>query len=350
MTLPEDRDIQALIDRYRRLETIVNERMHNILEAGGNPRAYITHRIKTLESIQGKIERKRNVYADVSDMRDILGFRVICFFLGDVDKIAGLLAEHFRVDWSRSKDKRELIDARSFGYVSLHYICALPEDAGELSDLWFEVQIKTMLQHSWAEIEHDLGYKAEIEVPRDVRRSFSRAASLLETADFIFADIRNRLVEYEAEVKDNIRKESLADMSFDAVTLAEFTAHNSTYRSLLNEIAAITNAHITEGNPKNQLPLIDFLGINSLEEMTGLISSRRKLALELADNALRDSELDELSSTVAYHYIFWAELISGGYSGERINEFFMLAYRDKKIADHNTERILKARQSLLKPE
>ncbi|MCR5356651.1 MAG: hypothetical protein K6E63_04525 [Lachnospiraceae bacterium] len=346
MAFETDEEIQALIDRYTALESIVDERMHRILIKDGNPLMLITHRIKTMDSIKEKLKRKQDHYSSVYEMRDILGFRVICYLSGDVDMIAGLLAENFRVNWSKTKDKRKMIEADAFGYLSLHYICALPEAEGDLSDLWFEVQIRTILQHSWAEIEHDLGYKAAIEVPRDIRRRFSRAASLLETTDEIFADIKIRLDKYKCEVQENIKNESIDDLSFDLITLTEFTAHNSIYLDLLSEIAAITNAHITEGILENQLVLIDFLGIRTLRDMTELIRKRRELTLRLAKESLQDSELDELSSTVAYYYLFRAELIEGGYSRERVREYFMLTSKNEKIISNNTEKIMAEREKL----
>jgi ppGpp synthetase/RelA/SpoT-type nucleotidyltranferase len=56
------------------------------------------------------------------------------------------------------------------------------------------------LQHAWAEIEHDLGYKTALGVPRNVRRQFSRLAGLLEIADTEFASIRDRLSSYERDL------------------------------------------------------------------------------------------------------------------------------------------------------
>ncbi len=346
MAFETDDDIRALIDRYRILEGIVDERMRKALMADDNPRILITHRIKTMDSIKEKMKRKQGHYSSVNELRDILGFRVICYLSKDVDVIAKMIAENFRVNWSKTKDKRKMIEADTFGYLSLHYICALPESEGDLSDLWFEVQIRTILQHSWAEIEHDLGYKSKIEVPRDIRRKFSRAASLLETTDDLFADIQDSLEQYKYEVMENIRKESLDELSFDIITLTEFTAHNSLYLDLLNEIAAITNAHISEGVLANQLVLIDFLGIRTLRDMTELISNRRELTLKLARKSLQDSELDELSSTVAYYYLFRAELIAGGYSKERVREFFMLTSKNEQVIDNNTEKIMNERKEL----
>ncbi len=343
-----DSEIKELIERYKGIESIVESKMKEALNVDDNPLIHITHRVKTMESIKGKVQRKPDLYPSVYMMRDILGFRVICYFSDDVDKAADMIAKHFRVDYSKSKDKRELIDARSFGYLSLHYICALPE--AEYEDLWFEVQIRTILQHTWAEIEHDLGYKAEIEVPREIRRSFSKAASLLETTDDLFSDIQRRLKEYTARVKRDIASGSLEELYFDRLTLAEYTAHNIAYQNLLNEIASITDAHITKTITDNQLAQIDFLGIKTLGDMTRLIEQEHDLALGLAKKTLQGSELDELSSTVAYYYLFRAKLITGGFSKERIREFFALTSRNEKQIDYSVNRLLEEREELLGKE
>lgn len=340
-----DIEIQALIERYKHLEKFVSERIHNVF-ANSGLMIHITHRIKTIDSIKGKLERKPNIYSNIYEINDILGFRVICYISSDLDLAAKIIADNFRVNWNRSKDKRKIIDARSFGYVALHYVCALPDTESELSDLWFEIQIKTILQHCWAEIEHDLGYKSEIEVPRNIRRSFSKAASLLETADDIFSYIRNSLIEYRIKIKQDIENDKIDDLFFDKITLAEFTSHNIAYRNLLNEIAAITNARILEGNSESQLPLIDFLEIHSFRDMINLINEEHNLALKLARELLQDSEIDELASTAAYHFLFRARLISGSYNKEKIREFFMLTIKNEILIESNTKKIIDARKKL----
>ena len=263
-----------------------------------------------------------------------------------MDLVAELISEHFIVDWSKSKDKRQLIDARSFGYLALHYICTLPDSYGELSNLWFEIQIKTILQHGWAEIEHDLGYKTEIEVPRNIRRSFAIAASLLEATDNIFSEIRKNLKEYNIAVKQNIEKQNLDSIFFDKITLAEFTAHNKTYRNLLNEIASIAHARITERSSEAQLPLINFLELHTLGDMVRLIEKRHDLVIKLAKKLLENSEIDELVSTAAYHFLFRAELIGSDCSKEKIQNFFMLITNNEKSIETNTAKIIEERNYL----
>ncbi len=339
----KDIEIQSLIDRYKNLECIVDELLRKVL-VNNVSLIHITHRIKTIESIKGKLERKPELYSSPDEIYDILGFRVICYFSDDVDLTARLISGHFMVDRNKSKDKRAIIDARSFGYVALHYVCALPEEYGELSNLWFEIQIKTLLQHGWAEIEHDLGYKTEIEVPRNIRREFSRAASLLETADDIFSDIRKKLQEYSITVKQEIENQNLDEIFFDKITLAEFTSRNKVYRNLLHEIAAITNVRISERSPESQLQLIEFLEIHTLGDMVRLINEQHDLVMELAGKLLQGSEIDELSSTAAYHFLFRAKLISSSYSREKIREFFMLTTKNEKSIEINTEKIINERK------
>jgi putative GTP pyrophosphokinase len=67
-----------------------------------------------------------------------------------------------------------------------------------------EIQIRSILQHAWAEIEHDLGYQRKIAVPAEVRRRFSRIAGILELVDQEFIGLRDDIVGYSETIKDKI--------------------------------------------------------------------------------------------------------------------------------------------------
>ena len=98
-------------------------------------------------------------------MTDITGVRVITYFADQVDEIAKVMEGEFNIDIKNSIDKRDILDPDRFGYLSLHYVivslssarCALAEYRS-FSELKAEVQVRSILQHAWAEIEHDLGY------------------------------------------------------------------------------------------------------------------------------------------------------------------------------------------------
>lgn len=99
-----------------------------------------------------------------------------------------------------------------------------------------EIQIRSILQHAWAEIEHDLGYKTKLGVPRDIRREFSRIAGLLEIADVEFTRVREALRTYEGEVSARIET-APADVLLDAASLTSFLSSSSLIRSLGEELA-----------------------------------------------------------------------------------------------------------------
>lgn len=99
----------------------------------------------------------------------------------------------FVIDWETATDKRALIKADTFGYLSLHYIASLSPEQGfpaELCNKKVEIQIRTLLQRAWSDVNHDIGYKSDLGVPREVTRAFARVAGLLEIADAEF--MRNR--------------------------------------------------------------------------------------------------------------------------------------------------------------
>lgn len=175
-------------------------------------------RTKSVESLRGKLARPDRTYVRLFDITDLVGLRVVTSFEDSVDEAARLIERHWRVDFVHSADKRGFKDHERFGYRSLHYVCAAPDDAGLPGGFRFEVQLRTVLQHAWAEVEHDLGYKASAQVPEVIRRRFARIASLLELADQEFSSIRSDLRRYQQRVHDDLSRPGLA---VDVVSLGE---------------------------------------------------------------------------------------------------------------------------------
>lgn len=183
----------------------------------------VSYRVKEKLSAQKKMARPNSGYNEVEDLHDLLGMRVITYFTDQVDDVAALFEAEFEIDPDLSKDRRATQDPDRFGYVSLHYVAklssarsVLPEWAA-YKDLRFEVQIRTILQHSWAEIEHDLGYKTAVTIPAHIRRRFSRLAGLLEIADDEFNDIRSDLAAYAIEVTESVQEGESAAIDRDSI-------------------------------------------------------------------------------------------------------------------------------------
>ena len=154
---------------FRELSTVVENILNSAIKENHFTPMQVSGRVKTRDSLSEKIFRKAGKYKDLNDITDILGFRVIFYYSDQVDTFSRVIEALFPIDEELSTDKRRLMPAMSFGYVSLHYICTLPKGKGYpdyLCGVPFEIQLRSVLQHTWAEIEHDLGYKTDFSLPR----------------------------------------------------------------------------------------------------------------------------------------------------------------------------------------
>jgi ppGpp synthetase/RelA/SpoT-type nucleotidyltranferase len=156
----------------------------------------ITLRVKTRDSVAAKLARPDRTYGSLWDLTDLVGLRVITYFEDGVDRVGRVLEAHLPIDFRHSVDKRKPSADDRFGYRSLHYVCRMSPEDGVHGEIRYEVQVRTLLEHAWAEIEHDLGYKSRDSVPAVARRRLNRLAGLLELADQEFAAIRRDLSEY----------------------------------------------------------------------------------------------------------------------------------------------------------
>ena len=174
--LKEYDDSKILLENLDR--TLLNL-INSLLEQKNIRVHQVQTRVKDRDSLKNKIIRKNDKYESLSDITDIVGVRIITYFDDEVDQIATMIEEEFVIDQENSVDKRK-IDSDKFGYRSLHYVASLKRDRTNLPEYSsygeqkFEFQIRTILQHSWAEIEHGLGYKGEFEIPSSAKRTFYR--------------------------------------------------------------------------------------------------------------------------------------------------------------------------------
>ncbi len=201
----------------------------------------VTSRPKEIDKFSEKVRREGKEYKKFSDVTDLSGVRIICYYKDDVDKVAEIIKDNFLVHHELSIDKREVLDPDKFGYLSLHYVVELSQERAKLKEyerfkkLLCEVQIRTILQHAWAEIEHDLGYKSHVEVPRDSRRRFCRLAGLLELGDDEFYAIREDIARYS----EMIEASEPDDILIDKVSLAQYIRSSSTVAEIDKAIVGV---------------------------------------------------------------------------------------------------------------
>jgi len=136
-------------------------------------------------------------YADpLLEITDLAGARMITFFLSDIDRIRPLVRQEFDVVEEIDKSRELEEEEKYVGYQSIHYIVRLKPERTRLpeykrfDDLVGELQIRTIMQHAWAEIEHDIQYKSVAILPTPIRRRFAQLAGLLAVADREFEDIQ----------------------------------------------------------------------------------------------------------------------------------------------------------------
>ena len=242
MLLEEYREQRPL---FEKLQHVVMQQLSELVHRSGLEVNSMESRIKDEASLAGKLKRKGHKYASLSDITDIFGARIIAFYNEDVDRIASMAETLFDIDWPNSVDKRKKHQFDSFGYNSLHYICRLRKPKSDISepaalyDIRFELQMRTALQHVWSAIQHDIGYKSEIETPEEYHRNLSRLAGLLELADNEFSRIRTSIADYRRRAQSLLRKGQLSEVPLDGDTFRSYLSLNP-FDKLNNKIAAIT--------------------------------------------------------------------------------------------------------------
>lgn len=230
-----DKRREILENLNKSLDTLIN----SLLKQKGIKAHQIQTRVKDRESLEKKILAKQK-YESLDDITDIVGIRIITYFEDEVDKVAKVVEEEFDIDQENSVDKRE-IDTDRFGYRSLHYVASLKKNRTILSEysdfetFKFEFQIRSILQHSWAEIEHDLGYKGEFEIPSTAKRTFYRVAALLEQADIEFVKLKSTIEEYEASVTQGIKNNS-SQIEINKASLISFMSKNDSVIDFENNV------------------------------------------------------------------------------------------------------------------
>ena len=340
-------DYRKQRDNFLKLGDTVHTILADIVNDLGLTVLAIEHRVKEEKSLAGKLERKSDSYNTFEDITDILGCRVICFLSDEIDKIGKKVEEKFVVDWENFSDKRALIKEDAFGYLSLHYICSLPfgdQWPDEICGKKFEIQIRTILQHAWSAINHDIGYKSEFGVPREIKRQFARLAGLLELADDEFVRARNNMTEYTEGIRQRIMTDDADDIQINMISLNEYVLHNKKMLKVIDDIADIAGAEISKIDPESYVPQLAFLGIEKLGDIEKMINENYDLAMKLAKKALSAADLDIVSSSVALRFLCRAELLNKNYDFDKIVEFLKISLGTKEKAERQAKYLLNQRE------
>lgn len=167
----------------------------------------IKFRVKSFNAYFDKLRKQTSEAANrrVALLSDFFGLRIVCPFLEDIETVSDLISTHFEVvDTERKANQHSF---REFGYDSLHLSIRL--DKQQLGRVLpgvrkvCEIQLRTILQDAWAEVEHELVYKSDISLPnQSIRRKLASLNATLTLSDLIFQEIRD----YQKEIRQQRRK------------------------------------------------------------------------------------------------------------------------------------------------
>lgn len=191
--------LDATVELCSRLELRVTEALDGFQHIDR-----ITFRPKSIDSFAKKAgtlgSHGQPKYTEpLREIEDQVAGRVIVFFRDDVSDVTERLASELGPIEAVHK---EPVGDAEFGYESDHFIFVIPnhlKPTGWLRDLdtpsTFEMQVRTLFMHAWAEPQHDLGYKPgkDVVVDREDRRRLAWIAASAWGADQVLNDVKRRL-------------------------------------------------------------------------------------------------------------------------------------------------------------
>jgi putative GTP pyrophosphokinase len=172
-------------------------------------RPTLKSRVKSFDSWYAKkIRYLKKAYTEKGSelpINDVLAIRVVCPFLGDLAIVERMLSNRFSVvEIERKGAERSY---KEFGYESIHMLVEIPENlcglCGGMESNVIEIQLRTILQEAWAEIEHELVYKAEFDFfDEAMKRKLAALNANLTLSDIIFQEI----LSYEKRLASELEK------------------------------------------------------------------------------------------------------------------------------------------------
>lgn len=186
----------------------VANKINELLRASGQPPSFIKipvePRVKTVESALGKLGRK-GYTNPLQQMTDLVGVRFVVLLSEEVEFVCDAI--HSEASWNATlaRDVNEEIqkNTKIFDYQSQHFEVrprkTIVLDGETITpDMCCEVQIRTLLQHAYAEMVHDNIYKPTGLVPFKAERHVARSMALMETTDELFSQTMEYLKEANA--------------------------------------------------------------------------------------------------------------------------------------------------------
>ena len=161
-----------------------------------SPIHHIEYRIKTLDSIVEKLQRRGlpvSVESMVKNLDDVAGIRIICSFVDDIYEVAKMLVRQDDVTVIAIKDY--IKNPKPNGYRSYHMIIEIPVFFSDSKKpIRVEVQIRTIAMDFWASLDHQLKYKKSfVDLNGEISGELKQCADVIAQTDNKMLEIRKRI-------------------------------------------------------------------------------------------------------------------------------------------------------------
>jgi len=255
--IPERQRLQLLYERYRTQNDVLLRKVSRQINkrlAKTSLNYTVKYRLKSFDSYFEKIMRLRNENRKPVILTDLLALRIICPFIEDLHTVENIISKLFPI--LEVEHKAEKKSFHEFSYDSIHLLIQIPVDtlSGTIpyAAKVCEVQLRTILQEAWAEVEHELIYKANFSLLNEpIKRKLASLNASLTLSDIIFQEIRD----YQKEIES--RREKCRDILQEKVKAEDST-------SLLNEVShpeivrTGVNGSMSSLKPKSELERLLF--------------------------------------------------------------------------------------------
>lgn len=266
----------------------------------------LKYRVKSFESYYKKYIKKYREFGNKHsiDITDVMALRVICFFLEDIKEVEKMILEKYSI--LEEERKGDTQSFKEFGYNSIHFLVKLPVDLlikyGIENQMVCEIQIRTILQDAWAEVEHEIVYKAEDTILNDtIKRKMAALNATLTLSDIIFQEIRDmqKFLNTESQKRRQIFLDELernVEEKFE--DNIEYTEENKKNKKLINEKKQnnkLTKQQEQEQNNKEEIEKL------LLEALTAHNSRNFKKAIDIYCEIINMNPKPFIKSIVLIH-------------------------------------------------
>jgi len=259
-------------------------------------------RVKSFDSYYKKILRKLN-NPESRDrafaINDLLGLRIVCPFIENLTTIESIIRGKYELVDEKRKGIHHTF--KEFGYDSIHMIVKVPSKVLARyrisEDIVCEVQLRTILQDAWAEVEHELVYKANFSpFDESLKRKLAALNANLSLSDILFQEIRDyqRHLHYEMEKRRrnfiNQIQAASNDMTFSTMDDIGFEGKEDANRITINEYRTI---HYFNSDDN-----VEDLLLKALEAHN---SDKYSMAIDIYTRILKNKPQENIQSVVYIH-------------------------------------------------